>query len=1189
MLTKPACCSDCPLAEFGAGFARPEGQGTLKVALVGEALGETEADEGLPFRPTAPAGSVLERAIKLAGLSRNQFALTNVVSCQPPRNHFEGARWEHAAAAHCKIHRDEFMARFAPKVIVALGNSPLKHLTEMSGRASEDQSISDLRGYPIPARDYPGVWVLPTYHPSFLRRGKKAGQDGGMGLLGVLIHDLLKAVQIARHGHQVLPVEYQEHPSLDDARAFLNRARGESGQLLTYDIETPNSRKLAEDERENDPSYEILSVQFSLGPQTGIFFPWQPPFVEIARELLALPNPKLGANVWAYDNPRLRAQGCGINGRVDDLQYCFHHLQPDLRCGLQTVVSFYGGDAAWKHIKHASPEFYGIADVDYPQRAWPQIEEALRKKGLWKGYDDLVRGFHPILADMTRRGIPVDDDARLTLQAALIEERDREGMEMQSLVPASLRNVLPKAGYKKAPKSTEGMIQREFPGEDGGGPVMRWCKVQPFLPNSSQQILRYIKAAGHPIPRNFKTLEETTEAEELRRLGAKTGDPIYTKILAYRKAAKAVSTYTMGWAPDPRDGCVHPQFGFRPATGQTSSYRPNCFSGDTEILTSEGWMRFDQFSDGLSVAAYSMDSGEVKFEVPSRIIHRELGSNEYLVHVKTELFIDLLMTSDHNCWLRNRKTSAWGVFKAEVYPEDWQQICAGIYTQGRKSHTQAEIALLCATQADAHLTRGHQAVYSFSKKRKIERLRWALQTLGVPFRETTRKNRKVVNITVNRVDWPAALRNYGDMKSFGAWLLDFDSATRDKFAREVFFWDGYHAGQTMYGSSQKSNADWVQIMLTLSGTRARLRKYHNGLKNSVVNYQIDATPREYSLTTNRTIEKVAPIGKVHCVTVSTGMIVVRRDGVVTITGNCQNFPKHGGQAKLMRKMIAAQPGHVLVEFDFKSFHALTLGFEAQDPDYMRAARLDIHSLVSGEILKVHKAAKLWEKSDEELREYFDWYKSDPERKAHRDKKSKPCILGIGFGLGTRKLYQMNLDSFDSERDARQVKGVVQGLFPRVFVFQDATRRLAHSQGYLISKWSFIRWFWEVMRYDPRKYNSGGTRGDWVPGEDSESAIAFLPANDAFGHIRSNMVALRDRGLDERFGLINTIHDSLVFHAPESIVEECVATVGGIMRAPSPVLVDPVVAPTGLVCDVEASVGPNQAEMSTVPIPTLALI
>ena len=58
MLPKPASCDGCPCP--GEGFSRPEGRGTLGVLIVGEALGE---HDGLPFRPNAPAGSVLERAL----------------------------------------------------------------------------------------------------------------------------------------------------------------------------------------------------------------------------------------------------------------------------------------------------------------------------------------------------------------------------------------------------------------------------------------------------------------------------------------------------------------------------------------------------------------------------------------------------------------------------------------------------------------------------------------------------------------------------------------------------------------------------------------------------------------------------------------------------------------------------------------------------------------------------------------------------------------------------------------------------------------------------------------------------------------------------------------------------------------------------------------------------------------------
>jgi len=84
MLIRPAECRNCALDDIAEGFSRPEGSGANGVLAVGEALGRGEAHDGLPFRPYAEAGSVLERAFRHCGLSREQFRLWNIVACWPP-------------------------------------------------------------------------------------------------------------------------------------------------------------------------------------------------------------------------------------------------------------------------------------------------------------------------------------------------------------------------------------------------------------------------------------------------------------------------------------------------------------------------------------------------------------------------------------------------------------------------------------------------------------------------------------------------------------------------------------------------------------------------------------------------------------------------------------------------------------------------------------------------------------------------------------------------------------------------------------------------------------------------------------------------------------------------------------------------------------------------------------------------
>jgi uracil-DNA glycosylase len=140
------------------------------------------------------------------------------------------------------------------------------------------------------------------------------------------------------------------------------------------------------------------------------------------------------------------------------------------------------------------------------------------------------------------------------------------------------------------------------------GSVARWCRLQPFLPNSSKQILAYIrwkreaevqeKIAGYKgnagfaamsedelramaernalyyVPKKFREDKDTTAKKELERLGAKTKDPFFAKVIEHREYGKIKSTYVEGWAPA-ADGRVHTTFSFGPATGQLSGSGPN--------------------------------------------------------------------------------------------------------------------------------------------------------------------------------------------------------------------------------------------------------------------------------------------------------------------------------------------------------------------------------------------------------------------------------------------------------------------------------------------------------------------------------------------------------------------------------------------------------------------------------------
>lgn len=295
--------------------------------------------------------------------------------------------------------------------------------------------------------------------------------------------------------------------------------------------------------------------------------------------------------------------------------------------------------------------------------------------------------------------------------------------------------------------------------------------------------------------------------------------------------------------------------------------------------------------------------------------------------------------------------------------------------------------------------------------------------------------------------------------------------------------------------------------------------------------------------------------------------------------NVQNFPKHGRLAKAVRAMVAPPAESIIVEADYKSYHVLTTGYCARDASYMRLARLDMHSFVAGCFTGAW-GPEIIEEADDALADRFRWFKSDPDRKRVRDKQAKPSILGIGFGMGYRRLYQENLEHFDGEKTAKRFHDLLHRLFPRVFAWQDEIRQLAHQQMYLRSPFGHVRRFYEVFRWDWK-------RQAFAPGDQAEEAVAFLPANIAFGAIRETMKELARLGMDERFGMCNNVHDSLLCVLPRERLDEYVERFIPVMTAPSRILIDPVVAPGGLAVDVEAAWGQDWASMQEINLKAIA--
>lgn len=554
LLPKSECPVDCPLYGDGLGFSRPEGGGALGVLIVGEALGRNERNDGLPFRPYAEAGSVLERAIRRAGFTRDQFVLWNVVACRPPENELEGKPYEAAAIDNCRRHFDRVVSTYRPRAILALGNVALRALTDLT-------DISSVRGFVLESRY--GIPLVASFHPAFLRRGQ-------MRYFGVLIRDMQLAVSIAKRGFNRPGANYLLYPSEEEAEQWASSV--EPGTPLAYDIETVEVAGKGEEDLEWSNT-EIVQIQFARAPGDAIVMPWMGRYVETAKRLLSGPNPKWGFNNWAFDDPVLDAHGIEVRGENHDLMWAWHHLQPDLDRNLQFVTSFYQPLLApWKHLSKSDLAFYGAVDVDALMWIGQKIFADLRAHGLEASYERHIVRLHRVLRAVSERGIPIDRDAQQKFRAELEQAKERAFAEMQELVPDGLKPAKP---YKRDSEAMRRMAQGgkwERRTIDG---VERWCRIEPFRP-SPVQLKAYMRHRGHRVPHLPGESKESTFKLGLQRLWVETGDPLYAKVLEYREIEKMASAYL--W-PCGDDGRVHATFTFAPATGQISARRPPVQTG----------------------------------------------------------------------------------------------------------------------------------------------------------------------------------------------------------------------------------------------------------------------------------------------------------------------------------------------------------------------------------------------------------------------------------------------------------------------------------------------------------------------------------------------------------------------------------------------------------------------------------
>lgn len=323
-----------------------------------------------------------------------------------------------------------------------------------------------------------------------------------------------------------------------------------------------------------------------------------------------------------------------------------------------------------------------------------------------------------------------------------------------------------------------------------------------------------------------------------------------------------------------------------------------CVSADTEFFTGTGWKPISEYKDGDMVLQYNTD-GTTTLVKPEK--YHKYPCDKFW-KIRSEYGVDQLVSDEHNLvYLTSKrnlaKKSALELVKQHNVSKNGFQgkfITTFDYSGDGIALTDAEIRVMCAVICDGSMVHREDAPtmcrVNIKKLRKQERLERLLGEAGISYQKK-HYNPKDSSYSTYLFVPPIVT------KSFGTDWYGCNAHQLNLIAEEVLFWDGnVSTGRARFSTTDKSSADFVQFAFSSSGFRSVVSEYDRRgemrgyYERKSIEYNVSATksihPTIFNVKHRIPIEQVESVdGMKYCFTVPSGMLVLRHNGRINITGN----------------------------------------------------------------------------------------------------------------------------------------------------------------------------------------------------------------------------------------------------------------------------------------------------------------
>ena len=318
-----------------------------------------------------------------------------------------------------------------------------------------------------------------------------------------------------------------------------------------------------------------------------------------------------------------------------------------------------------------------------------------------------------------------------------------------------------------------------------------------------------------------------------------------------------------------------------------------CFDKYTEILTNNGFKRFEDLTEEDKVAQYNMEDKSISFVKPLRHIKRYYKGEMH--HYDTS-YMDLMVTPNHEVVAKRDGSNKFRKIKScnLKYRENNVFPVSG-YKDGDAEFTTLDRLLVAIySVGEFRSIRGFLGWSAPSSefglvfdptmgKEKTERIEGLLKELSIEYEKRNIDDCEKIVITEAHLGDIYLVPKVKDLSYIN--LENVSKGWIDEFFNELEYWNRDVDGLFIHRHNVEKSIDTISILCTLSG---RVYQKSEALHNAKYGRYWCIMINEKDECGYSQKEEVEYDNFVYCVEVPTGCVVVRRNGKSYISGNCRH-------------------------------------------------------------------------------------------------------------------------------------------------------------------------------------------------------------------------------------------------------------------------------------------------------------